>query len=107
MPLLEGLKTGDPLGEWTVERLVVEPSPDHKPQIAVQLSRKGSGITIWIHRKESIVGPPLATAKYAFTFGHARPYGDPIPTDAYQKMMELLAERVRRAEQTAPPPPGL
>lgn len=105
--LLEGLKPGDALDEWTVERILVNQSPSNQPQLAIELGRKGSGITIWVHRKETVTNPPLATARYAFTFGHARPNGDPIPQDAYEKCMAKLAERIRRAEATAPVPEGL
>ncbi len=105
--LLEGLKPGDVVDEWTVERILVTESPTQQPQLAIELGRKGSGITIWVHRKETVKNPPLSTERYAFTFGHPRPYGDPIPKDAYAKTMAQIAERVRRAESTAPVPDGL
>jgi hypothetical protein len=106
-PLLEGLKPGDALGEWVVQRIILNQSPQNKPQLAVELERKGSGITIWVARKENAANPPLATERYALSFGHARPYGEPIPGDAYDKSMNLIAERIRRTESKAPVPPGL
>ena len=107
VPLLEGLKPGDTVDEWTVSRMFVNQSTENKPQLAVELERKGSGITVWIARKGDAKNPPLTTEKYALSNGHARPYGEPIPDDAPTKVMNLLAQRVRRTEATSPPPPGL
>lgn len=107
VPLLEGLKPGDTVDEWTVSRLFVNTSIEKKPQLAVELERKGSGITIWIARVSDAKNPPVRTAKYALSFGDARPYGEPIPDDAATKVTNLLAERVRRTEATVDPPAGL
>ena len=105
--LIEGLKAGDAVGDWQISRIVMSESNEKKPQLAIELERKGSGITIWIARKENAKNPPLTTQKYALSFGHARPYGDPIPEGSYETTMQKIAERVRRAEPTAPIPPGL
>jgi len=107
LPLLQGLKPGDPIGEWTVSRILVNESVDKKPQLAVEMERKGSGITIWVARKENVKNPPLSTEKYALTFGHPRVYGEEIPKDAYEKQMAAIAARVRATEATAPVPAGL
>ncbi|MEO7093595.1 MAG: hypothetical protein ABI175_10115, partial [Polyangiales bacterium] len=106
-PLLEGLKPGDVLDEWTVSRIVLNESEEKKPQLAIELERKGSGITIWVARLGNAKNPALSTAKYGLTFGHARVYGEPIPEGAYDKMMKVIAERLRRTEATVEPPVGL
>jgi hypothetical protein len=98
---------GDTVGEWTVSRIVVNQSEDQKPQLAIELERKGSGITIWVATLANTKNPAVSTAKYGLTFGHARVYGDPIPDDAFVTTMNAIAERVKRTEATAPPPPGL
>jgi hypothetical protein len=106
-PLLDGLKAGDTLDDWTVSRILINESVEQKPQLAIELERKGSGITIWVTRKGNAKNPASSTEKYALSFGHGRPYGDPIPDDAYTKMMNVIAERLRRTEATVEPPPGL
>jgi hypothetical protein len=106
-PLLEGLGPGSELGEWKVSRIVVNESVDKKPQLAIEMERKGSGITVWVARKENVKNAPGVTQKYALTFGHPRPYGEPIPDGAAEAMMQKIAERVRRSEATAPVPAGL
>jgi hypothetical protein len=106
-PLLDGLKPGDALGEWTVGRILVNESTEKKPQLAIELERKGSGITVWVARLENVSNPPTRTAKYGLTFGHARPYGEPIPEGAYEQNTNAIAERIRRTETTTPVPAGL
>lgn len=106
-PLLDGLGAGSEVGEWKISRIAVNESVEKKPQLAIELERKGSGITVWVARKENVKNPPVVTSKYALTFGHARPYGEPIPPDAMESTMQKIAERVRRAEATAPAPDGL
>ncbi|MGZ3424456.1 MAG: hypothetical protein ACXVEF_25655 [Polyangiales bacterium] len=106
-PLLEGLKTGDQVGEWQITRILVNESVEKKPQLAVEMERKGSGITIWVARKENVKNPPVVTQKYALTFGHPRPYGEPIPPDAFETMLQKIADRVRKSEADAPVPAGL
>lgn len=105
--LLDGLTAGDWVGEWTVSRVVINSSIEDKPQLAIDLERKGSGITIWVTRRENVVNPPLATEKYALAFGNARPYGEKIPDDAFVQTMNAIAARVRRTEKTKEPPNGL
>jgi hypothetical protein len=104
---LDDLKVGDTIGEWTVSRMVINESVEKKPQLAIELDRKGSGITVWVARKANITTPPLSTDKYGLSYGHARLYGDPIPEDAYTKCMNEIAARIRRREATEQPPPGL
>jgi hypothetical protein len=106
-PLLEGLAPGSEVGEWKVSRIVVNESVEKKPQLAIELERKGSGITVWVARKENVKNPPVVTNKYALTFGHPRPYGEPIPPDAMESTMQKIADRVRRSEATAEAPAGL
>jgi hypothetical protein len=105
--LLDGLAPGSDVGEWKVTRIVVNESVEKKPQLAIELERKGSGITVWVGRKENVKNPPVVTDKYALTFGHARPYGEPIPEGAAESTMQKIAERVRRTEATAEVPAGL
>jgi hypothetical protein len=105
--LLGGLKPGDAIGEWTVDRLVFSQSPQNQPQLSVELMRKGTGITVWIARKEAATNPPMATERYGLSWGHPRLYGDPIPEGAYDEVVGKLAERIRANEKTAPTPPGL
>jgi len=106
--LLEDLKAGDVLGEWTVERIGLERAPNDTPELAVDLHHeKGAGITVWVHRKENAVKPPLETERYALTYGHARPGGPPPTQDDFARAMALVAARIRRNEATAPIPDGL
>ncbi|MBK7398165.1 MAG: hypothetical protein IPJ34_18165 [Myxococcales bacterium] len=106
--LLEDLKAGDVLGEWTVERIQLERAPNDTPELAVDLQhKKGAGITVWVHRKENAPNPPLTTERYALTYGHARPGGPPPTQDDFARAMALVAERIRRTEATAPIPDGL
>ncbi len=107
LALLGDLRVGERLDEWTVTRMIVNQSPEQKPQLAVDLERLGSGITIWVTRKGNGKNPPLSTARYDLAYGSPRVYGDPIPEGAGPKMMKLIADRVRSVEATATPPTGL
>lgn len=105
--LLGGLRPGDTIDEWTVDRFEFGKSVKDQPQLAVELSRKGSGITVWVARKEAVDNPPISTERYGISYGHPRPYGDPIPEDSFARMGEKIAEKVRANEQSAPTPAGL
>jgi hypothetical protein len=107
LPLLDNLKAGDMLDDWLIERVAVTEAPNKTPELAIELGRLGSGITIWIHRKGSVSNAPVETERYALTYGHPRAEGAAIPNDAYQKMMSKVAEMVRRNERVAPVPTGL
>ncbi len=105
--MLDGLARGDKLDEWTVARMFVNDSPTQQPQLAIELEWQGSGITVWVARKETVPNPPVSTERYALTNGHRREFGAKIPDDALDRMTGKIAERVRRNEHKAPLPPGL
>jgi len=105
--LLGGLKAGTTLDEWTVERIAITKSPKDQPQLALELARKGSGITVWIARKEAADNPPIATDRYGVSYGHPRPYGEPIPPGSVEAMGAKIANLIRANENTAPAPSGL
>lgn len=105
--LLGGLREGDVIEGWSVGRVHVNESENHHPQLAIELWKGGSGITVWVGRKEFATKPPVTTERYALTHGDPRPYGEPIAPDAFDVMTAKIAERVRRNEATAPIPDGL
>lgn len=100
------LREGDQLDGWRVDKIFPQPEAG-VARLAIQMSRGGSGITVWISRKEDVAKPPVVTAKYALTHGDPRAYGAPIPPDAFESMTNKIADRVRRNEATTPTPPGL
>jgi hypothetical protein len=102
-PLLGGLREGDAIDDFTVDKIAVTQSTTQRPRISVELGRKGSGLTIWISRKEDVEKPPRVTQKYALTYGDARLYGEPLPSDANDRMLAKIAERVEKNEATTPP----
>lgn len=104
---LLGIGPGDVIEEWTVDRIELTKSPSDQPQLAVELSRKGSGITVWVARKEAANNPPLTTERYGVSWGHERVYGEPIPNGSLETIGNKIAERVRGNERTAPTPQGL
>ena len=73
--LLSGLKKGDVVGEWTVERILFDKSPGGAPQLAIDILRKGSGMTVWIGKRGKVTGAPIETANYVVLYGHQRPNG--------------------------------
>lgn len=96
--ILDGLRVGDTIEDWTVGKIFLLPASD-SPQLAVEIDRRGSGITVWVSRKGAVDKPPVVTARHALTFGDARPYGEPIPEGALEQLTNKIAERVRRAER--------
>ncbi len=105
--LLSGLKKGDVIGEWTVERILFDRSPNDAPQLALDLVRKGSGITVWIGKRGKVTGAPIETTNYVVSYGHPRPNGEPIPPGADLEVTNKIVERLKANENTAPAPPEL
>lgn len=96
--ILDGLRVGDTVDDWTVGKIFLLSTSD-SPQLAVEINRKGSGITVWVSRKGAVDKPPVVTERHALTFGDVRPYGEPIPEGALEQLTNKIAERVRRAER--------
>jgi len=106
-PLLDSLSVGDMVGEWKLRRAYDEAAPNQAPQLALDFERRGSGVTVYIARRERAQLPPITTEQYAISYGHQRPEGEPIPPGSEQQLGEEIATRVRKNEKTAPPPKGL
>ena len=104
--LLSGLKVGDKIDEWTVERMVIERPMADRPQLAIDLERKGSGVTVWVGRRD-IPGAPIQTQRFSLSHGHVRPNGEPIPEGASAMLAEKIAERVRANEASGVELPDL
>jgi len=105
--LLDGLTEGDVIGEWKVEKIFAQQAANQTPQVAINFERNGSGLTVWVARREVAPKPPIFTEKYAISFGHLRPFGQPIPPNAAEEMANKIAERVRRTENNVAVPTGL
>ena len=54
----------------------------YDPQLAIDILRKGSGMTVWIGKRGKVTGAPIETANYVVLYGHQRPNGEPIPAGA-------------------------
>lgn len=107
MNLLTGLRPGDTIDEFTVERMSLAASATGKPRLAIDLTRKGSGMTVWIMRPGGDEKPPIHTQHYAIAYGHPRIYGEPLPEGSFEKLGAKIAERVRANEAAVPSLQGL
>lgn len=105
--LLDGLAVGDVVEGWPVVRIFVSRSHTDQPQLSVELEKDRVGFTIWIARKTAVVNPPVATERYALTYGDPRPLGATIAKSTYDGAMAALAARIRRTEDVVDVPAGL
>jgi hypothetical protein len=102
--LLAGLA---PVDGWVVDRIFVNQSHLGKPQLAIEFTKAGVGVTIWVARQENVPGPPSKTARYALTYGDKRPLGADVPQPVIDKLLAAVADLVRANEERAPIPDGL
>lgn len=103
--LLDGIGVGDRVEGWRIENTRID---KHK-RLRIDLQRGKTGFTVSIERKGGSSGrlPPRQSDKYKLFVGYQRLYGAPIPQGVEIKVLDAILERVKRAENRVPVPPGM
>lgn len=103
--LLDGLGPGTALtGGWSVRGI----SPPQEQRIVIDVARGEAGFRVWVTRKGGGSGaPPAQTERYALFSVQPRPEANSVSSEDLGRVLEAVAERIRRTEQRVPAPRGL
>lgn len=102
--LFGGLRSGDALGSWTVDRIA--PPREHVLRVDV---RKGPlTLPVFVARLDDAPpSPPHTTSRYCIYYGPPAPPAEPVRTEQVDDALRALDSRIRRAEDHVPVPDGL
>lgn len=102
--LLDGLRPGARIGDFTVFRIRTEPE---QHRIEIELAGEKVGFSIWIEKK-SATPAPRQTGNYSIFFGRPWEQGEAkLPADAQGPVLDDISARLKKTEGSVPVPKGM